>query len=188
MAITLNLEAWASLVDVETEATPVALAFDVNPDRTAGAIAQASSARDGSTFVEVLEHRRGVSWIEAAVRDWKAVNGAGAVICDSLNCGTIADRLEASGLEPRRTGAQTMARACADLLDATGDATVHHRGQPALDDALQGAGKRPLGDGWAWSRRRSDVDISPLVAATLAHFQARSTPAQGAPFVIVARR
>ena len=33
---------------------------------------------------------------------------------------------------------------------------------------MKGATKRPLGDAWAWSRKNSTVDISPLVAATLA--------------------
>jgi hypothetical protein len=34
---------------------------------------------------------------------------------------------------------------------------------------VRGARTRPLGDaGWAWSRKGSPVDITPLVAATLA--------------------
>jgi hypothetical protein len=37
-----------------------------------------------------------------------------------------------------------------------------------LNDALAGARRRRLGDAWAWDRRDSTVDISPLVAATLA--------------------
>ena len=37
-----------------------------------------------------------------------------------------------------------------------------------LRDAIRGAKSRPLGDQWAWSRKSSSVDISPLVAATLA--------------------
>jgi hypothetical protein len=37
-----------------------------------------------------------------------------------------------------------------------------------LADAIRGAATRKLGDSWAWSRRNSSVDISPLVASTLA--------------------
>jgi hypothetical protein len=33
---------------------------------------------------------------------------------------------------------------------------------------LKGATQRPLGDRWAWSRKNSSIDISPLVAVTLA--------------------
>jgi hypothetical protein len=37
-----------------------------------------------------------------------------------------------------------------------------------LDSAIKGAAKRTLGEAWAWSRKSSDVDISPLVSVTLA--------------------
>ena len=37
-----------------------------------------------------------------------------------------------------------------------------------LVEAIKGAGTRALGDGWCWSRKSSRVDISPLVASTLA--------------------
>jgi hypothetical protein len=52
-----------------------------------------------------------------------------------------------------------------------GAATV--RGRAARDRSLAnaavaGAMTRPLGDAWAWSRKNSTVDISPLVACTLA--------------------
>jgi hypothetical protein len=38
--------------------------------------------------------------------------------------------------------------------------------------AVRGAVTRPLGDSWVWSRKSSAVDISPLVAVTLAHWAA----------------
>jgi hypothetical protein len=41
-------------------------------------------------------------------------------------------------------------------------------GTPELKAALKGASKRSLGDSWAWARKSSAVDISPLVAVTLA--------------------
>ena len=42
--------------------------------------------------------------------------------------------------------------------------------RPALDAAVAGAGKRPLGDSWAWARWGLSVDISPLVAVSLARW------------------
>jgi hypothetical protein len=39
-----------------------------------------------------------------------------------------------------------------------------------LDAAIAGAAKRPLGDSWAWARRGLSVDISPLVAVSLARW------------------
>jgi hypothetical protein len=38
--------------------------------------------------------------------------------------------------------------------------------------AIRGAKARPLVDRWAWSRTKSTVDISPLVASTLALWSA----------------
>jgi hypothetical protein len=65
--------------------------------------------------------------------------------------------------------ASEMARACGALYDAVMDTkSLRHLGQPDLDAALAGARKRDLGDAWAWHRKDSTVDISPLVAVTLA--------------------
>jgi hypothetical protein len=46
--------------------------------------------------------------------------------------------------------------------------TVWHTTTAALTAAVRGASRRPMGDAWAWSRKNSLVDISPLVAVTLA--------------------
>ncbi len=53
---------------------------------------------------------------------------------------------------------------------------VRHRPQPALDLAANVAKTRPMGDGaWAWDRRGSTEDISPLVACTVALGASMST-------------
>src|SRR5690606_24824701 len=59
-------------------------------------------------------------------------------------------------------------QACGQFYDAVAEQTLSHLDQAPLASALAGAQKRPLGDAWAWSRRIPSVDISPLVAATLA--------------------
>ena len=46
---------------------------------------------------------------------------------------------------------------------------IYHITQPALDLAANIAATRPMGDGaWAWDRNKSQEDISPLVAVTMA--------------------
>jgi hypothetical protein len=50
----------------------------------------------------------------------------------------------------------------------TDSQSLRHLGTPELDAAVAGAITRPLGDAWAWSRKSSSVDISPLVASTMA--------------------
>ena len=59
-------------------------------------------------------------------------------------------------------------QACEAFLAAVLDQTLVHRDEQALNQAVMGAGRREVGDSWKWSRKDSTVDISPLVAATVA--------------------
>ena len=66
-----------------------------------------------------------------------------------------------SGAEARQS--------CVELEAAVRSGVFGHYGQPELRAALEGAVKRPSEDGgWYWARRSTAVDISPLVAVTLA--------------------
>ena len=166
----------------------MALAFDVSADRANACLAAAGRTAAGVTVVEVLAYRRGAAWLEEEVRTWRRAHPFGVIVADSLAAGTIADRLELAGLDVLRTGGAQMGRACANLVDQVAARSIAHRAQAVLDDTLASAGRRILGDGWAWSRRSSDGDISPLVAVTLAAWAARTHPIPPAPFVTVAPR
>jgi phage terminase large subunit-like protein len=184
----IALDDWATLADLDTPATPVALAFDVSADRANASLVTAGRTAAGTTVVEVLAYRRGAAWLEDEVRAWRRANPFAVIVADSLAAGTVADRLEAAGVDVLRTGAAQMGRACADLVDQIAARSIAHRAQAVLDDTLANAGRRILGDGWAWSRRNSESDISPLVAATLAAWAARTHPLPPAPFVAVSPR
>jgi hypothetical protein len=62
--------------------------------------------------------------------------------------------------------------------DGGSDATpMMHRPQPRLDLAANVSVTRPMGDGaWAWDRKRSMEDASPIVALTMAHGLATQLP------------
>jgi hypothetical protein len=75
----------------------------------------------------------------------------------------------------RVVGRTTRARAAADsgFYDSVAEGSLRYRPGPhgpALVAAIAGAAKRPLGDSWAWARRGLSVDISPLVAVSLARW------------------
>ena len=55
-------------------------------------------------------------------------------------------------------------------MDACRIGEIYHIGQEQLNLAVKNAKPRPLGDAWAWGRRHSSGDISPLVAASAAHY------------------
>jgi hypothetical protein len=126
--------------------------------------------------------------VDAAIRDLMRAHPGVPVVCDARAAGTIADRLELGGAEILRTGSAQMASACADLVDQVNTGSIAHRAQAVLDECLAVAGRRALGDGFAWSRKASAGDISPLVAVTLAAWAARTRPTLPPPIIAVAPR
>jgi len=76
--------------------------------------------------------------------------------------------LVAAGVKPVVYSTTDVVRACSGFMDKVDEGKLHHLGQPELSIAVDAARRRKVGDAWAWHRRDTSVDISPLVAATLA--------------------
>lgn len=81
--------------------------------------------------------------------------------------------LKARHVRVTTTTAQDMGRACGRFQDMLRDGRLTHLGggaQPALDVAVANATTRNIGNSGAfgWNKMGSDIDISPLVACTLA--------------------
>jgi hypothetical protein len=92
------------------------------------------------------------------------------VVDDTGPAGSLIPPLEAAGLEVVRPTTRARAGADSGFYDAVVDGTLRYVPRPVLDAAVAGAAKRPLGDSWAWARRGLSVDISPLVAVSLARW------------------
>ena len=82
--------------------------------------------------------------------------------------GSVLHKATELGVPVEAVSAPDHAKACGLMFDTVDQRALRHLGGLELRQAVKGATKRPLGDAWAWSRRNSTVDISPLVAATLA--------------------
>ena len=171
--------AWEKWQDQGAEAEDAELfwGIDMSADRTNTAIAFVARREDGSWHGEVEAYRTGFDWARnllsknAARRPMKiALQGRGASITSHLDELRAIDRLDITLCEGRDIGAWT--GRFYDAITATeenGAQPLHHIPQPALDYAAQIAQTKPMGDGaWAWDRRGSDADISPLVALTMA--------------------
>lgn len=163
-------DAWRALAASESRpGDPVVFSVDMTPERSHAAIGVAGEWR-GGTHVEVVDHRPGTGWILDRAADlhekWKprcwVVDAGGPA--GSL----IADLQERLGVEVVQPKAREVAAACGQFYDAVSEQVLSHLDQAPLSAALAGAQKRPLGDAWAWARRIVSVDISPLVAVTLA--------------------
>ncbi|MET9506913.1 terminase [Streptomyces flavidovirens] len=163
-------DVWRALAAADSKPEGrVAFAIDMTPERSHAAIAVAGEWR-GGTHVEIVAHRPGTNWVVARAKElhtkWKprawvvdAGGPAGSLIKD------LADELGVEIISPKT---REVAQAAGQFYDAVVDQSLSHIDDAPLATALAGAQQRPLGDAWAWARRSVGVDISPLVAATLA--------------------
>ncbi|MFJ6348660.1 terminase [Streptomyces sp. NPDC092046] len=165
-------DAWRALADSQSRPDgDLCMAIDATPERDYAAIVVASPWR-GGTHIEVIAHQPGMGWV---VEKAKALHERWSPRCWVVDGGGPAGSLipalgEALGISVVQPKVREIAQATGQFYDSVVDQSVSHLDQAPLAVALAGAQKRPLGDSWAWARRGVGVDISPLVAATLARW------------------
>lgn len=163
----IDFDVWRALAEPDAPRPErVILGVDLSPRSKSGAIA-AAGVRDGCLAVSVLESGPGSEWIAPRLAELKAELGA-EVLADRKACSAIWGELEE--LEVGELDGTEMAEGCAYLIDLAERGKLRHRGETELATALDGAALRPLGDSFAWSRKQSNVDITPLCAVTVAAF------------------
>jgi Terminase large subunit, T4likevirus-type, N-terminal len=173
--LVIGRQAWMALEDPQSQIVDrPAFCVAVTSDRTWAAIGAAGCRADGRSHVEVVQHRRGTSWVVPWLKErqgrWVP---CAVVIAPSGPAGSLIAEAEAAGIEVLKQSVREVAHGCASLYDATGanpkvDTVpwLRHLGQPELDAAVAGASKRDLGDAWLWSLKATLVDPSPLIAVT----------------------
>jgi phage terminase large subunit-like protein len=160
---------WSVLTDPASAAQGrVAVAVEVSHDRKMAAVAQAGQRGDGRLHVEVLDHLPGTEWIPGRLRELRAARPVAVVADPTSHAGSLVQSLAAAGIEVVKFTPRDAAAACGQFYDTVRERGLAHRGQDVLNTALAGAVTRSLGDAWAWDRKNPSVDISPLVAVTLA--------------------
>lgn len=182
--------AWQACTDESAqppEGARTALAVDVAPDRSRSSIGAAGVLGDGRTLIQLLDSRQGVAWAVPALAELVRRHEPDTVLVDDAGQSrTLIAPLEAAGVSVTRTSTAAMVAACGNLFDRVVERRLAHLGQAGLAAAVEGARQRDLGDGWAWSRRLSGKDITPLVACTLAaHGVETPAPARRAALVVL---
>ena len=162
----IDAETFDGLADVDAGLgtdRPV-VAYDVSPDRMHAAVAAATRDGDGVVTVTIVAARAGTTWLVDTI----VALDPDRVLADTVAGDLAAAQLVEEGVSVELVGGLDVARACATFVDVIAARRLRHHAQPALTDAIAGAVTRPFGDAWAWSRRLSPVDVTPLVAASLA--------------------
>lgn len=153
------------------------IGLDMNPERTRVSIAVAAFA-PSHVHVELAEDSGFSDAGSKALVDWifeRAKRRVPVVIDAYSPARSLEPELKKRGCMVRVMGAAELSQACGGLYDAvTLDQSVSHFGQARLNESLAGATKENFGPAgaWKWNRKSLDVDLSPLMAATAAHFGA----------------
>jgi hypothetical protein len=146
------------------------LAVDANPDRTSAVIVAAS--KEGNAL-EVIDKRPGLSWVVERLTELRGrhdvrdvtLHGGGPI-------GTLIGPLERASTPLYIATDHEMVLAAGTFYDHVSEGTLHVHPSEVLNLAVQGARKRQRGDAFTWSRRSPTVDLSPLVASSLAVWRA----------------
>jgi hypothetical protein len=166
----VDLQVWADLRDDgSTALDPVYFALDATPDRSWASIMTSGLRTDGRLHGELIDHRPGMGWLlDRVVQLDGRWHPAGWLLDPAGPCGSLIPALQEAGIEPILVNAREMGQACGAFYDAAVNDRIRYVNHPDLNAALAGAKKRDLGDAWAWHRKDSVTDISPLVGLTLA--------------------
>jgi len=169
----VTMDEWLALEDPGSVLVdPVCIAFDVSPDRRTSIVASGLNEQ-GRMHVEVIHSGAGTGWVHDRLVELYAKHDIEEIVCDGYGpSAAIARKVDEAGIKVKRLDSAQYGIACGVFVDAVGEGTLRHLGQDEMSAAIRGAKARPLVDRWAWSRTKSTVDISPLVAATLAHWSA----------------
>ncbi|MGZ6788372.1 MAG: hypothetical protein ACXVGQ_00310 [Mycobacteriaceae bacterium] len=176
---------WLACEDVNsTISTPPVFALDIAPDRSWAAIAAAGLREDDLPHVEitsrdkVFDHRPGVDWVVPRLKQLRNQFPMMRVLIASGAGGKSYEKtIEAAGIPVEVITAENTIAACGYFYDRAVSHSLRQLGQPELRSALAAAVQMSAGDGaFKWSRRKSDGDITPLYAATLALWGAVGSP------------
>jgi hypothetical protein len=163
---------WAALVDAHAQPLlPVCLSVDATMDRSAAAIGVAAFTDEAGELplVDVAEHGAGIAWalerLVALSERWETL---GVVVDPGGPAASLIPRLQEFALNVIEPPTREVAMACTGFYDAVSAGTLRHRGVASLNMSVAGAVKRSLSQSWAFDRKKSIGDSSPLMAGVLA--------------------
>lgn len=166
-----TLPGWGACEDGTSLVDDVAaFGIAVTPDRAWASIGVAGLREDRMPLLKLIDHDRGTGWVLERCRELADERSGSVFVIDGGGpASSLIDPLIAAGLPVEVLSARDLGESCAWLTDAVAERRVFHAPQDDLDAAVAGAKRRNIGDGmFAFGRRLSTVDISPLEAVAVA--------------------
>jgi len=164
----IDADVWKALGDPASRPTGlVALAVDVPPEGKRASIARAGLRSDGKVHGEI-DTRPGTTWAVERLAELAKKRNAVVVLDTGGRAAALMAPLVERGIKVVGYGSRQVTTACSRFMDKVDEDELRHLAQPELNVAVDAARRRKVGDAWAWHRRDTSADISPLVALTLA--------------------
>ncbi|WP_130412382.1 hypothetical protein [Xylanimonas ulmi] len=176
----IDMESWAN-AEVERTALPdrFGLALDIAVDGSSAALVAAWRDADGVAYVEVVEHRMGVSWLAAKAHAMGKKYRVPVRYDDIGNNRNVAEEIDRRrGVRLAKGNLKDVAGAAQRLVSDLAEGRLRHFGQASLTAAAEGAAWRQTEGARAFGRNTSRHPIEPLVAASLAIWQYDQQPAR----------
>lgn len=166
----LPVDQWRALEDSSGVIVgDVVFGFEVRLDRSSAAVAVAGWREDGLPQVELVEWERGTGWLVDRVEELVREHSPLGVAADGVGAaGSSVLELRQRGVDVKEYSTRDFVRACSGFYDGVVQGLFRHLGGDGLLAAVRAAERRELSGAWGWNRR-VPVDVSPLVAVTVAY-------------------
>ncbi len=144
-------------------------ALAVSPDRKWASIGLAGRRADTLAHVGWAEHKAGTGWIvDAVVAGWLATKIPIRIHKSGPESAYIS-KLQERGVEVVEVSNTEAAQATGQIIDDVDNGEIRHLDQASMNKAVRCAVLRRNADGLAlWSQIKSDIEITPLIACTIA--------------------
>ena len=170
-------EAWAACGDAScTPAGRLAFGVAISEDRATGAVYVA----DEEQRMELVHHAGTPAevealpgWLVERVRKHRVER---VWLDPSTQAGSLLAELDEAGVVTGTAAGREMGQACAEFRGEVLAGRVQHLPSGLTATALASAGRRKSGELWTWTTTSAKVDVTPVVAATLALHGVRQPP------------
>lgn len=165
----IPLDQWES--QVNPRVTPegvLTIGMDVSPNRDSASIAVC----DGAGRAELIANEPGTGWVVPYLARVCALHGSRVLIDKAGPAGALVPDLIKESVVVTELDSHDVYRSGPFFFDGLDAKRLTIRSHSKLEAAVAGAMKRENGDQWRWDRSKPTVDVTPLVAVTLAYWGA----------------
>lgn len=169
------LPGWSRRFTRDAPPEPVAIGLSVSLDLEWGSIGAAGVRPDDRVHADAVERRPGSTWLISEAKRIQDEWQCAVVVDEKCPDADLIPSLEDAGVNVTVAKLAEVVEACSWLSRANKDDQIRHGNTTELNDAIERAAWRMVGDRKLWGRKQSAGDISMLEAVNLAAWKAAAS-------------